>query len=194
MVISSTKVAQTQHELLPAIANRWSARAFAATPVLPATVEALVEAAAWAPSAMNEQPWRFVAAHQADTERFTQLLALLSPGNQLWAAKAPLLVVVLAKQTYTANGAANGSAAHDVGMATQNLLLQATHLGLHSHVMGGFDRAQTETLLNLGPDFKAVTMLAIGYSAPAETLEEPFRSREIAPRSRKPIHELLLDF
>jgi nitroreductase len=100
--------------------------------------------------------------------------------------------VVLAKQTYTANGNPNGSAAHDTGMATQNLLLQAAYMGIYGHVMGGFDKEKASATLNLSADYKPLTMLALGYPGDPDSLEEPFKTRERTPRTRKSVEELVM--
>lgn len=185
------KVADTQYPVLDVIRNRWSARSFANEPLSEEEVHTLIEAASWAPSAMNEQPWRFVYAHRSHTPAFETLARLLFPGNHAWAAQAALLVVVLGKQTYTRNDKPNRNTAHDVGMATQNLLLQATALDIYGHVMEGFDRSAAREALRLSEDYEPVTMLALGRLDNPERLEEPYRSREIAQRTRKQVTQLI---
>ncbi|GAA4371988.1 nitroreductase family protein [Hymenobacter koreensis] len=171
------------HEL---IRNRWSPRAFADKPVSQETLEQVLEAASWAFSAMNEQPWRYIYAHKADTEAFNRILDCLVPANQAWAKHAPVLMISLVKTHYD-NGQLNRTAMHDVGAANATLFLEATALDLHGHVMGGFDFAKTQEVFNLPPTLEPVAFLALGYVGQAEQLDEPFRSRETAARSRKPL-------
>lgn len=189
--MSAHKHAQTQYPVADFIKHRWSPRAFTAQPISDDDLRTLFEAAAWAPSAMNEQPWRFVYAHQADAEGFQRLWECLLPGNQPWARHAAALVVVLARKTMTANDAPNRHYLHDTGMATANLLLQAGTMGIHGHVMGGFDPAKAQQVLHLPAELEVATFLALGHVGTAEQLEEPFRSREQAARSRKPLSEFV---
>lgn len=174
------------HEL---IRKRWSPRSFASYPVAPETLEQVFEAASWAASAMNEQPWRYVFAHHADQEAFQKMVDCLLPGNQPWAKNAPVLVLALAKTHYD-NGNPNGAALHDLGLANANLMLEATALGLHGHFMGGFDAAKTRETFQLPDTLQPVAFIALGYLGEAEQLEEPFLSREKAPRQRKPVSEI----
>ncbi|WP_027003823.1 nitroreductase family protein [Hugenholtzia roseola] len=180
----------TQTPVLDLIRNRWSPRAFAERDLSQEVVASLIEAAGCAPSAMNEQPWRFVVALRQEEAAFQTLCDLLLEGNKKWAKNAAALVVVLGKQTYSLNGKPNGNAAHDAGMATQNLLLQALSLEVYGHVMEGFEKEKATAVLGLSPDFKPVTMLALGYLGQADSLEEPYYTRETTPRSRKAVEEI----
>ncbi|KAA9332046.1 nitroreductase family protein [Hymenobacter busanensis] len=171
------------HEL---IRKRWSPRAFTKQAVPQEALEQVFEAASWAFSAMNEQPWRYIYAHKEDTEAFNRILSCLVPANQLWAKDAPVLIISLAK-THFDNGQPNRTAMHDVGAANATLFLEATALGLHGHVLGGFDYAKTREEFALPAHLDPVAFIALGYVGAAEQLEEPFRSRETAPRSRKPV-------
>ncbi|MCC3156060.1 nitroreductase family protein [Hymenobacter sp. 15J16-1T3B] len=191
--MSAHKHAQTHYPVVDVIKHRWSPRAFTPQPLSDDDLRTLFEAAAWAPSAMNEQPWRFIYAHREQTEAFQRIWNCLLPGNQPWAKHAAVLVVVLARKTMGANDAPNRHYLHDTGMATANLLLQAASMGIHGHVMGGFDMAKTQEALHLPADLEPATFLALGYVGEAEQLEEPFRSRELAPRSRKPLSEFVFE-
>ena len=181
--------ATTQYPILEAIRNRWSPRSFASYPVAPETLEQIFEAASWAASAMNEQPWRYIYAHHADQENFQKMVDCLMPGNQPWAKNAPVLILALAKTQYD-NGTPNGAAMHDLGLANGNLSLEATALGLHTHFMGGFDRDKAKEVFELPDNLQPAVMIALGYLGEAEQLEEPFLSREKAPRQRKAISEI----
>ncbi|GAB2791220.1 nitroreductase [Hymenobacter luteus] len=183
------KHAPTTFPVLETIRKRWSPRAFASYPVAPETLQQVFEAASWAASAMNEQPWRYIYAHHADGEAFQKMVDCLLPGNQPWAQHAPVLILALAKTHYD-NGTPNGAALHDLGLANGNLILEATALGLHGHFMGGFDAAKTREAFHLPETLQPVTFIALGYLGAAEQLEEPFLSREKAPRQRKALHEI----
>jgi nitroreductase len=173
------------HEL---IRNRWSPRAYSTQPVEQEKLNQVFEAASWAFSAMNAQPWQYIYAHKADTEAFQRILDTLMPGNQPWAKNAQVLIIALAN-TQHANGQPNGAAMHDLGAANATLFLEATALGLHGHVMGGFDREKVRRDFNLPDNLTPGVVIALGYLGEAEQLEEPFLSREKAARTRKPVAE-----
>jgi len=183
------KSAPTEYPVHELIRNRWSPRAFTDQAVAPETVGQLFEAASWAASAMNEQPWRYIYAHRADTAAFQKMVDCLMPGNQPWAKNAAVLILSLTK-THYANGTPNGAALHDLGLANGNLILEATALGLHGHFMGGFDRAKAKEVFQLPDDLQPAVMIALGYLGAAEHLEEPFLSRESTARQRKPLAEI----
>ncbi|RSK32448.1 nitroreductase family protein [Hymenobacter metallilatus] len=183
------KHATTTFPVLETIRKRWSPRAFASYPVAPDTLQQVFEAASWAASAMNEQPWRYIYAHHADKEAFAKMVDCLLPGNQPWAQHAPVLILALAKTQYD-NGSPNGAALHDLGLANGNLILEATALGLHGHFMGGFDRAKAQATFQLPDSLQPAVMIALGYLGDAEQLEEPFLSREKTPRQRKSVAEI----
>jgi len=183
------KHATTTYPVHELIRKRWSPRAFAATPVAPEVLQQVFEAASWAASAMNEQPWRYIYAHQADQETFQKMVDCLVPGNQPWAKNAPVLVLALVKTHYD-NGKPNGSALHDLGMANANLIFEATALDLHGHFMGGFDPDKTRELFALPDTLQPAAFIALGYLGEAERLEEPFLSREKAPRQRKAVADI----
>ncbi|WP_375436289.1 nitroreductase family protein [uncultured Hymenobacter sp.] len=183
------KLATTTYPVLETIRKRWSPRSFASYPVAPETLTQVFEAASWAASAMNEQPWRYIYAHHADQENFQKMVDCLVPGNQPWAKNAPVLILALAKTHYD-NGTPNGAALHDLGMANGNLSLEATALGLHTHFMGGFDRDRAKELFELPDTLQPTVIIALGYLGEAELLEEPFLSREKAPRQRKPVSDI----
>ncbi|MBC5995023.1 nitroreductase family protein [Pontibacter cellulosilyticus] len=172
------------------IEKRWSPRAFSDTTVEQEQLETLFEAARWAPSAMNEQPWRFIYATKEDAEAYERLLSCLVEANQVWAKNAPVLFLSVAKTTYDFNGNANKHAWHDVGMATANLVLQATELDLHVHLMGGFSADTAREVLGIPEGFEPVSMGAVGYVGDPETLPEQLKTRELAPRQRKPLSQI----
>ena len=184
------KPAVTTEKLDNIIQNRWSPRAFSEQALSAATITALLEAAQWAPSCMNEQPWRFIVCHKADQpEAWQNLLTCLVEKNQQWAQHAPLLVLAVAANNFTQNGKPNAWAAYDTGAASLSLSLQATALGLVSHQMGGFVAEQCRSRFNLPADTTPLAVIALGYQADPEQLSEEFKSRELAERSRAALAE-----
>lgn len=168
------------HELL---ANRWSARSFSEDMIGEDELMCLFNAASWASSSMNEQPWRFVYSKKG-SDIYEQILSTLMPGNAVWACKAPILMAVFAKNVFN-DGNTNIHAWHDVGAACTKLLLQGAELGIYGHQMGGFDRQKAKDLLQYPDTLDLVSILALGYLGEADALEEPFKSRELTPRTRK---------
>jgi nitroreductase len=151
-------------------------------------VDTLLEAASWAPSAMNEQPWEYVYAHRG-TRGFEMLKNSLLPGNSPWAKEAAVLLVSIARTIYTANQKTNASALHDVGMANAQLILQAQSMNIYGHMMGGFDQEKLRSVLSLSDQQQAICVIALGYLDIPEKLEEPFKARELQARQRKSLNE-----
>ncbi len=171
------------------IEKRKSPRAFQDKAVTEEQLESLFEAARWAPSSMNEQPWRFIYATKEAKEDFDRLFSCLMEGNS-WASEASALFITVAKTTLDRNGKPNKYAWHDVGLATGNLLMQATHMGLYAHLMGGFLADKAQEVLGIPDGYEPVAMGAIGYIGDPETLPEQLKERELAPRARHPLNEL----
>ncbi len=186
--MSSIKIAQTQYPVIDVIKNRWSARAFADKSISTETLNTIFEAASWAASAMNEQPWHYSYAHRG-TPGFERIWNCLMGGNQPWAKNAAALVVSMARKTYQSNQKENHSALHDLGMANAHFLLQATSMNLYCHQMGGFEREMLIKELDLSSDLNPVCVIAIGYLDSPETLIEPFKTREITGRKRRGVEE-----
>jgi nitroreductase len=181
------KTAQTSRPLHPLITHRWSARAFSNQPISEEILENLLEAASWAPSSMNAQPWGYQYA-LAGEEGFLKMWDCLMVGNQLWAKKGAALILSTAKVNFD-NGSSNRHAYHDTGAATQNLLLEALHEGIYGHIMGGFHYDKTVELFGLEKGVEPICFIVLGYLDDPDTLEEPFKTRELTPRSRKPLAE-----
>ncbi len=185
------KTAETVHPIHDLLAKRWSPRAYDARPVSAADVGSLLEAARWAPSSMNEQPWRFIVADKAtDPAAHARMVDLLMEGNAVWAKDAPLLIMAVTSTHLSRNGKPNGKALYDLGQAVAHLSVQATDLGLVVHQMGGFFKDQAAPALNIPEGFEPGVVLAIGYQGDAATLPPPLQEREVAPRSRKPLTEI----
>ncbi|GAA4417913.1 hypothetical protein GCM10023187_50780 [Nibrella viscosa] len=188
--VTPIKEAHTQYPVAAFIRNRWSPRAFSSQAIPQDELNTLFEAASWASSAMNEQPWLFVYAHRGD-EAFQKFADALLPGNKAWAQHAAVLVLTLAHKNYTANGTPNKYYLHDTGAATANLMLQAAELAIYGHIMGGFDRQKTIETFDLPEHIEPVSFIALGYLGNPEELAEPFKSREHAPRHRKELSEFV---
>jgi len=172
----------------PLILKRWSPRAFSKTPVSDADVELLFEAARWAPSCFNEQPWRF---HVSTEKNFEQFLSLLNAGNQIWASNAALLGFVVVKKTFTQNDKPNAYAEFDAGSAWLAMSLQARQMGLYTHGMGGIKHAEVAEYLGLDSDHKVVCGFAIAVAAEADSLPEELAAKE-KPSARRALADILL--
>lgn len=190
--MNTIKTAVTKYPVLDIIKNRWSPRSFSEKPITADAMHTILEAGSWAFSAINEQPWRYVVAYRG-TALFNALFDLLLPGNQPWNKNAGALVVSISKKTFAANDKVNVSAQHDVGAANMLLTLQANSMGIYTHVMGGFQKEPTASLLELPADMEPVVVIALGYPDHADKLDEPFKTRETSPRSRKPLTEIILN-
>ncbi|MBL3593408.1 MAG: nitroreductase family protein [Synergistaceae bacterium] len=183
------KPAPANWPLVDVIANRWSPRAFSARIPKAEILASLFEAARWAPSAFNEQPWRFLVATQEEPQAHATMLSCLVEANQTWAVKAPVLAVLLTKKTFSHNGKSNRWFHHDAGLALENLLLQAVAGGLVGHPMAGFDRDRIREIYAVPDDFDPVTAVALGYPGDPQELDDELRSRELAPRERLPLEQ-----
>ncbi len=173
------------------IKKRKSIRAFSEESISDETLVKLFEAARWAPSSMNEQPWRFILAKKNDTADFEKMKDCLVEGNRIWAKDAAALVLTIARQNLTASDKLNIYSWHDVGSAIAMLSVQATELNLYLHQMGGFNSALAKKEFAIPEGFEAVSMLAIGYEGSPEMLPELLRERETTERKRKPLSEIV---
>lgn len=178
------KSATQDYPVLDIISARRSKRAYSDAPVSSAIIQSLFEAARWAPSSMNEQPWVYVYATPDQPELRDKILESLNESNKIWARFAPLLVVSLARKTLIRNGAPNGSARYDVGAANALLSLQATHHGLNVHQMGGYNKQTLIENLNIPESHEPLVIMAIGYPGDADALPDQLKAREVAPRER----------
>lgn len=182
------KQANTRVPIHDVLAARWSPRAFdASRPVSRAQLLALIESARWAPSCYGDEPWRYIVWDRAtDAESWQRAFDCLTPGNQAWCKNVPLLMVSIANATFDQSGKPNRWAQHDTGAASLSLVLQAVALGLAAHQMGGFDAEKLKASFGIPPECTPMAMIAIGYQAPADILNEELRQKELGPRARKP--------
>ena len=183
------KPAKTEADILPVIANRWSPVLFSPEPVEDEKVTTLFEAARWAPSSFNEQPWRYVYAQKGDENR--ELIENLLMDGNAWAKEVGLLMVIFSHQKYARNDKPNDVADYDTGCATGYLFLQLESLGLIGHEMGGFYKDKANNVLGVPSDYKPLAMMAIGYPGNRESAPAELREREAAERVRKPISEFV---
>jgi nitroreductase len=181
------KPAEAAHPIHDVIARRWSPRAFDERPVEQETLKSLFEAARWAPSSNNEQPWRFIVASKETSTDYDRLFACLVEGNRKWAFRAPVLILSVASLLFEDDGKPNRHALHDTGMAAENFVLQATALGLQAHQMAGFDTQKARQTCLIPTGFDPVAMIALGYPGDPAVLPDYLREREIKPRERQPI-------
>jgi len=181
------KPADTHYPIHELLKRRWSPRAFSNRPVASDTLRSLLEAARWAPSSSNEQPWNFIVATKDEQAEFSRLLSCLVEGNKLWAQHAPVLMVSVARMSFEDDGKPNRHAFHDVGQAVANLIVQATALGLMAHQMAGFHPDKVRELYGVPKEFEPVAAIALGYPGDPQSLPERLRTRELAPRERKPL-------
>jgi nitroreductase len=206
MTLSASEVTKIKHAepadgVLPIFHHRWSSRAFADRDVPVADLKRVFEAARWAASSNNEQPWRFVVGVRGPdgpgsdgpgTGTHEKLAAALAGFNQAWAPKAPVLILGVARATYEKSGAPNTYALYDLGAASSYLTLQAAALGLTTHQMAGFDRHKARTSLGIPNGYEFGTVIAVGYQDEPETLaNDELIKREATPRSRKRLEEFV---
>jgi nitroreductase len=183
--------AASDHPVHDLIRHRWSPRAFADKPVSPEVLRSLFEAARWAPSSSNEQPWAFLVATK-DDPAYPKLLSTLVEFNQLWAKNAPVLAIAVSKLSFARNGRANRNAFYDTGAAVAHLTMEASARGLFVHQMGGFDAQKAKELFSIPDDWEAIAAFVIGHLGDPQSLPKTLRDRELAPRSRKPLSEFVM--
>jgi nitroreductase len=185
------KHAAPDHPIEKWIAERWSPYAFSDRPVSDDDLRSLFEAARWAPSSYNEQPWYYIIATKANPPEFERVLSCLVEGNQDWARNAPVLGLGCTGLRFKLNGKPNAAAEHDLGLASATLTMEATARGLFVHQMIGIVPDRVRELYHVPEGVKPLTALAIGYPADASTLPENLRPRDLAKRTRRPLAEFV---
>lgn len=181
--------ADTQHDIHELLKQRYSPRAFSAQPIEADKLLSLFEAARWAPSGGNRQPWSFIVVPKGDAENHVKLVGALSRTNPLWAQNAPVLVVAIAKLNPPPD--ANRNVFYNLGLSVAQLTVQATALGLYVRQMGGFDHDIARHALGIPDDHEPAVVLAIGYLGNVDDLPEDMREPELAARTRKPLTEFV---
>ena len=179
------KRAKPDHPIHELLASRWSPYGFADRPVSDDDLRSLFEAARWAPSSYNEQPWSYIVATKASPEEFERLLSCLVEGNRAWAKAVPVLAIGCTSLNFVHNGKPNAAAVHDLGLASASLVLEATARGLFVHQMIGILPDKARELYRVPKGSEPLTGLAIGYVGDPNALPEAIKQRDLAPRSRK---------
>ncbi len=193
MTTRHPKHAQTDFPILEPIAARWSPYAYDPTrSVEPEKLRICLEAARWAASSYNEQPWTFVLARREETAAFKTMLECLLEANQAWAKHASVLMLTVVCRTFKLNGKPNRVAEHDIGLAAGNLVVQAAALGVDAHQMAGLNPAAVRQAYGIPEGYDPYTAIALGYAAAPDSIDDPqLRERETAPRTRKPLSEIV---
>jgi len=181
----------TTHEINSLIINRWSPRSFVPEEISDKELFSLFEAARWAPSSSNSQPWRFIYAKR-NSKNWNDLFNLLVDFNKQWCANASVLVVIVSRKNFEHNGQPSVTHQFDTGSAWENLAIQAVSQGLVTHAMAGFDYEKARKDLTVPVDFEVVAMIAIGKRGPKEKLSPELQAREI-PNTRKPLSEIVME-
>lgn len=189
----STKRANTAVPIHPPIADRWSPRAFGPEDLSKDDELGLLEAARWAPSCFGAEPWRFVIGVRGRGQSHATIAETLVPANRLWAEKAPMLMITLARDEFEHNGKPNAWAQHDVGLAMGQLGIEASARGLILHQMGGFNADKARELLKIPAGYTPIAAVAIGHPGDPASLPEELEKREREPRARKPMAEIVFD-
>ncbi|QSX08423.1 nitroreductase family protein [Alkalibacter rhizosphaerae] len=178
-----------EYEIMPEIKERWSPRAFSQDAVSETDLFALLEAARYAPSCNNEQPWRFIVAQEGD--RLQRMRSILNDGNRRWAIQAPVLILILSKKNFESNGKENHWSMFDAGTAWGYLSLEAQRRGLYTHAMGGYNRNLARSLFSIPDDYQIITVVAVGKPGDKWKLDEDLLDRE-KPNVRKNLEDLFL--
>ena len=183
--------AQTQYPIHDLIKQRWSPVCFDSRKVESAKLGSILEAARWASSSYNEQPWNFIIATKDEPQLYNKLLSCIVEANQKWAKNAPVLMLSVTQLTFSRNGKPNKHAWHDVGLAVGNMVIQAQSLGLYLRQMAGFIPEKARELYNIPSDYEPVSAIALGYQGNLNSLDEDLQKRELAPRSRKSLESFI---
>jgi nitroreductase len=177
--------------ILEIIQERWSPYAFSSAPVEEFKLKAMFEAAGYAPSCNNEQPWEFVYVTQDDKAVFDDFVGFMNDGNKIWAKNAYAIVISMARTNFLHSGKPNRFAFHDTGMAVNNLLLQAQSLDVYVHQMGGYSVEKVKDYFKLGEEMEPVAMMAVGYLGDGSSLPPELLKRDENRRPRKSINEFV---
>lgn len=177
--------------LYPLIRKRWSPRAFANKPISRDILERLFEAARWAPSCFNEQPWSFIVGIKGRGRFYEQIASCLVPANQIWAQSAPVLILTLARKKFLKTGKPNRHAAHDLGLAMSQLTLEAMSHDIYVHQMAGFEEQTARDSFSITDEHHVMTVATLGYLGAVEQLPDTLQEKETAPQMRKEISQFV---
>jgi nitroreductase len=185
------KPADSTYPIHDLMKRRWSPRAFAERLVEHEKLRSMFEAARWAPSAFNAQPWSFIVATKEDSNVYNRLLHCMPAANQRWAHRAPVLLLSVTNLCQSDTGKPDRFARYDLGLAVENLVLQATTLGLFCHQTGGLNVEKARTEFNIPEGSEPVDVIAIGYMGNLDTLPDDLREQELGQRVRKPLTDFV---
>lgn len=186
------KPAPSESPVHPLIRDRWSPRSFADKVIPDDVLRSLFEAARWAPSSSNEQPWAYIVATREDQGNFDKILGTLVESNAAWARHAPALAIAVVELTFARNHAPNRTAHYDAGAASALFSMEATARGLAVHQMAGFDPEKARQAFGIPEEWEAIAAIAVGYPGDPDSLPPKLKDRELAPRTRKPIREFVM--
>jgi nitroreductase len=184
-----TKMAKADYPISEIISRRWSARAFSTKHVKKSKLLSILEAARWAPSSRNEQPWRYIVFTNNNPEKLKKAQSVLKEIND-YAKRAPILICAITKRTYSDNEIPNRLHFHDLGAANENMFLEAFNQGLIMHEMGGFDLQKAREVFNIPEDYEIGVMIAIGYQDTYHVLPDRLKEKAFTPRIRKPLSKI----
>ena len=191
--MSANQKVQPDHPVLPVIVERWSPYAYEPRAVEREKLLSCLEAARWAPSSYNEQPWTFILAERDDAAEFGRILECLVEANRAWAKNAGVVLLTVVSKNFSKNGKPNRAAEHDIGLAAGNMVLQATALGLQGHQMIGIEGDKARATYNIPETHEALTAIAIGYpAAVTANTTDPLAQRDLARKGRKPLSEIVI--
>jgi nitroreductase len=189
--VEQLKRAPAQKGVIPEILHRWSPRSFSDRQVSASDLQTLFEAARWAASSYNEQPWRFLVGTRG-SDTWQKIVSVLSEFNQMWAKSASVLILDAARTRFSHNNTPNPVALYDLGASAATLCYQATALGLHTHQMAGYDRDAARKVFGVPDEYEFGAVIALGYLGEPSALNVPHMlEQEISPRQRKPLREFV---
>jgi nitroreductase len=186
------KPATTSVEILETLKQRWSPRAFSDKKIESHKLKAVFEAARWAMSGYNAQPWRFIVGIKGDSN-YENVLQSLNEWNQNWAKSAPVLILVVGEKIASFNGKENNTFKYDCGAAAAMLTVQASALDLYTHQMGGVLPEKAREIFNIPAEFEVLTGMALGYMGQLDRIDESFHQEETKPRTRKNLNEIVFN-
>jgi nitroreductase len=178
-------------ETIKSIRERYSPRAFSDKKIDQEKIDAMFEAARWAPSSFNGQAWRFIYATKDTPDMWDKLFDALGAFNQKWVKSAYMLILTVARKTYEHNGKPYKHNWHDVGLSVGNMMNQVTAMGLYMHQMGGFSPEKAAENISLPIEYEPVTMIAVGYKGDISVLPEDLQEQEKQERTRKPLNDIV---
>ncbi len=187
------KKAHSDYAIETLLVRRWSPYSFAEKDVATEDLLGILEAARWAPSSYNEQPWRYILARRSDPAAFEKLLSCLVDGNQVWARRVPILLIGVAMLKFARNGKPNKAAAHDLGLAAGNMCVEATARGLFVHQMIGIVPERVRELYSVPEDAEPLTAVAIGHLGDGSNLPAALQERDRDPRARRPVRAFVFE-